>query len=258
MFEGKTLVAVGDSFVYGHLGDDLDAESCHARSWVSKLEKLGGFESSYNLGAPGGSNLRNYRVLLDFLNDYKPNETYVVFIAASEVSRHELTLSRQAGINLNFPITQLCPYERKHQDYGSNCIGNWTQFALERDSDTSRSQRVIDYINLYYGLFYNIEYSNNLLHHQLVSMHCILNSLNIEHYFIETICDLGITWPAGKDLNLNLPFIEYRVDNGRLPVNLSTFLMWQGFRPASCGHFDHDANEFLAKYLLDQIIVRKK
>ena len=73
MYSNTTLVAIGDSFIYGHYEDDLNYNSCWQRSWVKKLEKIGNFKTSINMGAPGGCNARSYRMLIKFLEDMYHN-----------------------------------------------------------------------------------------------------------------------------------------------------------------------------------------
>mgnify|MGYP000553990459 CR=1 FL=1 len=92
MFENKTLVGIGCSHVYGSYEGDYNIASCHERSWVNKLEKLGNFKSSINLGLEGGSNDRSVRELINFLKNNSADSLVVIF-SITELSRTEFPIS---------------------------------------------------------------------------------------------------------------------------------------------------------------------
>ena len=126
MYEDTTLVVVGDSFVYGHLGDDLNVESCHNRSWVRQLEKIGNFKTSVNLGAPGGSNYRSIRVVYEYLDQhYNPDEKYLVIFAASELSRFELPVNDHVGRILEITNDNPACYSTIQNETVTADLGSW-------------------------------------------------------------------------------------------------------------------------------------
>jgi len=248
-FSDKILVAVGDSFVYGHLGDDLETESCHNRSWVKKLERLGNFKSSINLGVPGGSNQRSYRVLMDFLNDYGASEDYYVIFGITDISRFELPVSRDHGL---FPLPALCPYEREN-DYQNNTIGLWTLDAGPDSFGTKVRQDLHQYLSLHYGYFYHEKYENNLLKHYLLSIHLMLEHFNIQHSFVEFVGNNLNCFDAGKKFNINLPTINFYQKNTRYRTVFKEFMISHNYAAYPCSHYDDVGNEFIAEYFLWQI-----
>ena len=74
-----------------------------------------------------------------------------------------------------------------------------------------------------------------------------LNTLNIEHYFINMLCiDEDIV-----DIT-SIPFLEFAVENFK--GNVIDCVKHLNFKPDNTNHFDHDANEYIAKYIYDKII----
>jgi len=252
-FSDKILVAVGDSFVYGHLGDDTETESCHNRSWVKKLEVLGKFKSSINLGAPGGSNHRSYRVLMDFLNDRDVNEKYYVIFATTELARFELPVDKEQTQTDVLPIRNYCPYERQHS-YQNATVGPWTLEQLEKFSpDTTVGQDIHRYLSLHYGYFYHEIYQRQMLNHYITSVHLTLKHLNIEHSFVQFIGKGLLHSGILKNLNIELPVINFYYKNTRYQAHFQQFMSSRGYNAYPCSHYDDVGNRFIAEYFLWQI-----
>lgn len=248
MSNNKILVAIGDSFVYGHYGDDLNHESCWQRSWVKKLERIGNFKSSINMGAPGGNNQRSFRMLMDFLSEhYDPKEEYVLIYGITELMRSELVLSHEDMKKYNMPVFTYSPYDTKYDNiyaFGAWTVGKFKALNSPRNSIT-------DYIETYHALLIDNKYMVNNIENQMLAVHFILNNYNIKHYFTETITLPGITFNAGKKLGIELPFIKYSYNNET--CIMAKLLLNHGYKVNWCGHFDHDANEFLANYIHERI-----
>jgi hypothetical protein len=252
MFD-TTLIVVGDSFVYGQLEDDFTAESCHERSWVRQLEKIAGFKNSVNLGIPGGSNYRSYRVLFDYLEkNYQPDQKYFVIFAVSELSRFELPMRRGDirlyGLYPEIPYS----YDTYDNDIHPISIGSWTTTVLESFADDPA--RLIDFFNIHRGLFYYDEYSRVILRNNLFSTTTLLDSLNVRHFFTSTVFapdELNNMTFLGK----SLPVIKY-VHNEH-QNNIGGFLKHVGFNCYPCSHYDEHAYNFLANYIHDNYLKDK-
>lgn len=251
MFENKTLIAVGDSFVYGHLGDDMAVESCHARSWVSKLARIGNFKSWVNLAAPGGSNDRSFDVVHDYLNEsYDKNNEYLVIFAVSELARFQLPVSKEDGVRYGIFSAAEENTRSWVAPYNFAVIGPWVVDALAQSSDLS-FQKMAEFLRMYYGSFVHDHYEEVKLNQKLFSLKYMFDSLNIEYYFTETICHLGLL-KRMRFLNQTLPTIDYQI--GHQTYVLSDFLQHYHHRKQPCGHFDDRANEFLARYIYQYMI----
>jgi hypothetical protein len=252
-FSDKILVAVGDSFVYGHLGDDIETESCHNRSWVKKLEILAKFKSSINLGAPGGSNQRSYRVLMDFLNDRDVNEQYYIIFATTELGRFELPIGKEEAGTCMLPIDNYCPFERKH-NYQNYSVGPWTLEQLEKfNLDTTVGQDLHKYLSLYYGYFYHEIYQRQMLDHYLTSVHLTLKHFNIEHSFVQFIGSRMLHSGVLKNLNIELPVINFYYKDTRYKSHFQQFMSSHNHKAYPCSHYDDVGNRFIAEYFLWQI-----
>jgi hypothetical protein len=242
------LVVVGDSFIYGQLGQDYELNQCWARSWVSKLGIIGKFKSVTNLGSPGGSNQRSTRVLLNWLTEhYNSLEEYLIIYAVTELSRFEVAVEDTKLIyDLNF--IPYCPYE-KHQNIAN--IGSWSMDCSVEPTN--------DYLKAHYGIFRRDDYDKKKLAHDILLMTMFFKNLKIKHYFMETICNVGDSWPSAETIPQNFydslgivpQFIKFT--NAQLYSNQEFFLKENGFKPALCSHFDHDANDFLANYIHKRI-----
>lgn len=247
MFNDTTLIAVGDSFVYGHLGDDLNAETCHARSWVSKLGSMGNFKSVVNLGAPGGCNQRSFRVLLDYLDQYHDiNEKYLVIFALSELHRFEFPiLDKDINETKIYSVPIYCPHENKLSDQHAIVpIGFWTPSAYAKDCVQAS---LVNYIAGYYTYSAHDVYFEKTLTHQLSMLNSLLESMNIKCYFTTTILRADFVKNL-KFLKKKLATINY-YNSVDTVLNMLEFLTAKKFKKFPCSHFDHDANEFLAKYI---------
>jgi len=250
MFHDKTLVVVGDSFVYGHLGDDINYESCWQRSWVKKLEHIGNFKNSINLGEPGGSNARSHRVIMDFIrNDYTANEQYVIIYATTDLSRFEFSISIENSLAYNIPLYYQNPLER-HDEFQVYGVGSWTPDIIKNQANSEKSRPVLNYIEAYYNILFDENYERNKVVNQLIGLDHLFKNLNIQHYFMETV-GFG-TIDAAKNAVENLPTIEFDFIGNKMIM--SDWLQKYKFKPYPCSHFDHDANEFAAKYIYKQII----
>lgn len=226
MYSNKTLVGIGCSHVFGSLGNDYDPKTCHERSWVKKLETIGNFKSSVNLGEPGGSNLCSERKLLEYLKDNYTKDL-VVIISITQLSRTEF-------INA---------IDGKANDFLK--IGSWMA-AKEAELET----RTKNFIEIYYGCFHDNNNDIRLINQQVLMIHSLLKSLNIEHYFFEMLC-LPKTI-SRQQLGFTFPVIEFYHNSGSI-LNANGFLTHYGHAPKSCCHWDHEGNEFLANYLLKKM-----
>jgi hypothetical protein len=247
MFENTNLVVVGDSFIYGHLEKDLEPESCHARSWVSRLARIGNFKSHVNLGAPGGSNIRTHRVLLDYIcNHYDSNSKYLFIYAISDLTRFELPFRRDEAIKYGI-FTRTFSAEEHEVDPKLNVatIGTWIPEKLI-SNDTVDSSHIAEFINTYYSTFNHSAYAEKMLGHQLLAVKGLFDSLGVDYQFAETTAPLG-TLKKYKFLGQSLPTIDYTIDG--VNYDIGEFISRHGFEIASCGHFNAEANEFLANYI---------
>jgi hypothetical protein len=253
MFNDTTLIVAGDSFVYGQLGDDMVAESCHERSWVSKLGRIGNFKSVINLGQPGGSNQRSIRVLMDYLDQNYSKEKLLIIIGLTEVYRFELPISDNStslADEINMSPWIGCPYENKLSNQHSLIsIGPWHVQQIEK------TNRLNDFINTYYTYFSHDVYAEHILKQNLVMLNSLLESLNVEFYFTKTILRSSF-FKDCKILNKKLPTLEYYSNTGRL-CNIGEFLLASKFKVFPCGHFDHSANEFVAGYIYKQLVAKR-
>jgi len=228
MYSDKTLVGVGCSHVFGEYMGDYEPETCHQRSWVKKLEKLGNFKNSINLGTPGGSNIRSERKLFDYLKNNSTNDLVVIF-SITELSRTEF-IDCSSGSPTDFFR-----------------IGSWMG---DPDAVMNTTPRVKDFIETYYGNFHSDEHDIDEINRKILMIHLLLRSLNIEHYFFEMLNVPGTA--SQTQLNFQLPFIQFRHHNGS-KLNANGFLRYKSYYPGECCHWDHEGNEFLANYLFEQI-----
>lgn len=244
MYSNTTLVAIGDSFIYGHYEDDLNYNSCWQRSWVKKLEKIGNFKTSINMGAPGGCNARSYRMLIKFLEDiYDSKENYLLIYGITDMSRFELPVFNEDVIKNEIPICYWSPYDQPMVDYQIFPIGPWTM-------DQFRTPKVIDYIKFYYGFFDNAKYQTDRIIEQLLSISALLEKYNIKYYYFETGSSLGLL-KNNVRLGTVFPEIEFYYNGDK--TLMANFLLDNGYKHSWCKHFNHDANEFLAEYIFNQI-----
>jgi len=248
VFNDTTLVVVGDSFVYGHLGDDLNAESCHNRSWVRQLEKAGNFKTSVNLGAPGGSNYRSIRVLYEYLEqEYSHNEKYLVIFAVSELSRFELPVNHNLGRTLTIVPEDPLHYDTIHNEIIATGIGSWFL-------DFTNS-KISDFVRMHYESFNHDIFSEKILRNSLFSLKAVLDDLNIESFFTSTVLHPEVL-PKMSLLGKKLPIIRY-ADAWDSTFGMTQLLLNSGFKQYSCKHFDEHAYKFLAEYILEQINIIK-
>ena len=239
MYSDTILIGVGDSYVLGQYEKDIGAvakslESCWQRSFIKKLEQVVGFNSSINLSAPGGSNKRSIRKVLEFLtNDYNPNKKYTLIFGITSLSRTEWPIDKLVGIKSKL-FANGEYYKLNNSDKVGLAAGPW---SLDGSN----------FVKTYYEEFFDENYSKQELEQQLIMLHVLLNSLNIQHYFIYTfpgvdICDINKKLP-----NLNLPLITLKEE---YPVcTICDFFLSNQFVVGNCGHFDHDANQFLAEHI---------
>jgi len=246
-YNDTTLVVAGDSFVYGHLEDDLNAESCHNRSWVRQLEKAGNFKTSVNLGAPGGSNYRSIRVLYEYLEqEYSHNEKYLVIFAGSELSRFELPVNHNTGRTLTIVPEDPLHYDTIHNEIIAGGIGSWCL-------DFTNS-KISDFVRMHYESFNDDIFSEKILRNSLFSLKAVLDDLNIESFFTATILN-PIVLSRMSLLGRKLPIIRYLYD--MQVTGMTQLLLNSGFKQYPCKHFDEHAYKFLAEYILEQINIIK-
>jgi hypothetical protein len=247
MFEDTTLVVVGDSFVYGHLGDDVDVESCHNRSWVRQLEKIGNFKTSVNLGAPGGSNYRSVRVVHEYLDQhYNPNEKYLLIFAASEFSRFELPVNDHVGRIYGITIDKPPCYSTIQNETVAAILGPWHLNSNDMEKRCELGE-FSDFLSMYYASFTDDAYSEKLLRNSLFSLKAVLDKLNIKSFFTSTILPPEIL-DGISFLGEKLPLIKYFYEPDSHD-NIGRFLKLAGYKRYPCAHYDEHAYKFLANYI---------
>ena len=255
MFNDVTLVVVGDSFVFGHYGDDVGSDdesirSCWNRSWVKKLEKIAGFKNSINLSAPGGSNTRSVRKIMNFFSsEYSPEEKYFVIFAGTTVSRIELPILPEDLLHYKLlGVASSSINQLENSSKFASALGVWTVDQIKRHEDPAKwdKNKILEFLDTYYGIFFDIDYSICNFKHQIILMHTFLNSLNIPHYFMQTMSDFKLD--DIQMLDEELPIIRLFNQFG-LDVALKQFLEFAGFEKGPCDHFDHDGNQFVAEYI---------
>jgi hypothetical protein len=240
MFNDKTIVAVGCSHTFGSYGpfvslnDPVDKiNECHNRSWVKKLEQQGQFKNSVNLAGPGGSNARSIRVLLDYLKtlDSAQYKDLIVIVQLTELSRFEVPFLG------NDPVT----------------MGSWVFNSINPVTISTKEKTFLD---TYYADYYNDDYSLNILYHSIVLLHSFLKTMNITHYFFDFFSDRSYTGinNHAKEFNLTIPQIMFKDRITNLQgCSGGSYVSSNRYKVGDCGHFDHEANEFLAKYILNAI-----
>ena len=245
MFEGKTLIGVGCSHVFGTLGDDNDPVTCYERSWVKKLERLGNFKDSVNLGAPGGSNDRSERVLFEYLKNSNTRDL-VVIISLTQLSRKELVYCYDDYVKYislgSWMIDINAP---------DNLIAEDEFTSINRKKNVGQfNKREQHFFEVYYSTFHHRTNDVEEINRKVVMMHTLLESLNIEHYFFEMLAEPETIEPI--QLGHTIPMIKFK--NGLdYDVTANDYLDFVGFKPGKCMHWDHDGNEFLADYILKYI-----
>jgi len=239
MFEGKTLIGVGCSHVLGELMGDYDPITCHERSWVKKLERLGNFKNSINLAEPGSSNKRSYRIIIDYLKKYNESTSnLVVIISLTQLSRYE------------FCYTELPPHgETNFLNIGSWMISN-NDISNREEWIKRNPKRMVEFIETYYTNFHNDVNDISEINNNTLMLHTLLQALNVEHYFFEMICPPGTI--TQEQLGLHIPMINFKNNLG-YKINAKDYLWEKGQKPEKCMHWDHAGNEFLADYMLKHI-----
>lgn len=244
MFEGKTLIAAGDSHTFGQYLDDSIAETCHERSWVKKLEKLGNFDNSINLSRPGASNTRIFRVLHEYVErNFRTLNDKVIIIAMTELSRFELP-----------SVGRIYFAEDKENYDKESYILNAILTANLNQSD----EKVIapQFLEAYYKYFYNEKYTLKMLNQRIVEFSALLNHFEVEHYFADFLVDNKF-FNRGQHMGIKLPYLRIHPQanyNVVWATKKSGFKVGRDIDPASnCNHFDHDGNEFIAKCFLREI-----
>ncbi len=239
MYSDTILVGVGDSYVLGQYERDIGAtetslNSCWQRSFIKKLEQCAGFNSSVNLSAPGASNKRSIRKVVEFLTtQYDPNKKYFFIFGITSISRTEWPIDKNVGIK-NKLFANGDYYKLPYSDKVGLASGSW---HLDCSS----------FVKTYYEEFYDENYSKQETEQQLIMLHTLLNSLNIPHYFIYTFYDVDLDSVNKKLPNLEFPRIKLKE---QYPVcTLTDFLVTNNFVKGYCGHHDHDANQFLAEHI---------
>jgi hypothetical protein len=247
-YNDTTLVVVGDSFVYGHLGDDVTEESCHNRSWVRQLEKIGNFKTSVNLGAAGGSNHRSVRVLYEYLEQhYNPDEKYLVIFAATELSRYEMPVNYHLGRRLGIAGWPMC-YSDIQDETIAAALGSW-------QVDIVPSKEMVDFLRMYYASFNDDVYSEKILRNSLFSLKAVLDDLNIESFFTSSIAAPHILHKMSL-FGKKLPVIRYFY-GVETEENIGHFLQYSGFKKYPCRHYDEDAYKFLADYIYKNYLTKE-
>lgn len=245
MFQGKTLLGVGCSHVFGTLGEDNNPVTCHERSWVKKLERLGNFKDSVNLGSPGGSNDRSERVLFEYLQS-NDTDNLVVIISLTQLSRKELiycTDNLVKYISLGSWMIDIFNPEQ------SNTNDNFTLEDRKKNANNF-TQREKQFFETYYATFHHRTNDVHEINRKVAMIHTLLKSLNVEHYFFEMLAEPGSI--ERIQLGHTIPMINFTNALG-YKINANNYLNECSFIPGECKHWDHDGNEFLANYILKYI-----
>jgi hypothetical protein len=236
MFKDKILVGLGCSHTFGQYGDDFDAESCHNRSWVTKLKQIGNFKDSANLAIPGGSNYRSERVLLDFLKQHSNHDDLIVIFTITELARFE-TFSAEEKNELVFGLTTESQYHAE------------APWKLLPDLEFPVDPKKVEYIKYHYTCCTSDEEDVRIINRKIVLIHTLLKSLNIEHYFLEMITTPNTI--QRQHFNFKLPFIEfYSKHNDNI-----TARRWveDNYGLGDCKHWDEDGSIALANYMFNYI-----
>lgn len=242
MFKNKNLVAFGCSHTFGSLLDDNDPVTSFPRSWVHKLSEMTNASGYENFAIPGGSNDRSFRLLLNYIfNNTKDDfSNDVVLIGLTATSRFERFVKETE-------------FDKKQAvyDHGLISIDNkkfaTVRFLLSELDRLEMDEDYRQYIKIHYEYFSEIAHELDSLAKYLELLSCFLKSKKIEHYF------LGIL--GCEYINLyskDLPFIWFEDHNDR--YSASSFAGLNGVGAASCGHLDHDGNQFLAEYIHKKIL----
>ena len=234
MYKGKQLVVAGCSHVYGSFLDQLLPEFAHNRSWVSKLSTKANFDSYINLGNPGGSNQRSFRMIKEYvLNNLSTIKNTVIMIGLTELARCELPSSDYAYIN---------PDESFDDNrYHMNLLGPF---------DIGKEFKFKTFIETFYGVFNVDEHNIKMINLELISMHLFLKHFDIEHYFPSMLVPSTVLDTAPLKLPIIIfehwPAIDYAKRNGfKVGKEIDSSF--------DCNHLDHDGNEFIADYILKEM-----
>lgn len=241
MFEDKTLVAIGCSHVRGNFLDSAP-ETHFDRSWVRKLEKLAGFKDSINLAIGGASNKRSFRVIREYVLDNLHNtQGMTIFFGITSLGRTEIAST--AHLNLPCDVVTNGDLNLKY------VCSTISPAQVNREG---LYPKVVEFIKLYYGLFYIDNYEVNQFNLDLISLHTFLKHFNIEHYFI-----FVNEKPVINDKNVmkdQLPIITFENLSALDYAKSHGFKVDRDIDPSSgCNHLDHDGNEFVAKYIHDAV-----
>jgi hypothetical protein len=241
MFEGKTLIAAGDSHTYGQYLYDDKPETCHERSWVKKLETLGMFDKSVNLARNGCSNDRILRVVYEYVErNYKTIKDSVIIIAFTDAHRFELPSIERAYFRLD---------ESNHESYLINSI------MLSNMPAWTETEIAPQFIETYFKYFYVEQYTLKMLNQKIVGLSSLLTRLGVEHYFTDFLT--GNTFFEEPYMGMTFPYLKISENN---PKNITINLRELGFKVGKdfdessfCNHYDHDGNQFIAECFLRDI-----
>lgn len=234
MYKGKKLVVVGCSHVYGSFQDQLLPEQAHQRSWVSKLSTKANFDKHVNLGSPGGSNQRSFRVIKEYvLKNLATIKDTVIMIGLTELARCELPSLDYAYINPDHSF--------KDRRYHMNLLG---PFNIGEDS------KFKNFIETYYGVFNIDDHNIKMINLELISIHLFLKHFEIEHYFPSMLVPSTVLDTSPLKLPIIIfeqwPAIDYAKRNGfKVGKEIDSSF--------DCNHLDHDGNNFIADYILKEI-----
>ncbi len=234
MYKGKKLVVAGCSHVYGSFQDQLLPQQAHNRSWVNKLSAKANFDRHVNLGNPGGSNQRSFRVIKEYvLKNLATIKDTVIMIGLTELARCELPSLDYAHINP----------DRSFNDnrYYMNLLGPF---------DIGKDFKFKNFMETYYGVFNVDEHNIKMINLELISMHLFLKHFEVEHYFPSMLVPSTVLDTSPLELPIIIfeqwPAIDYAKRYGfKVGHELDSSF--------DCNHLDHDGNEFIADYILKEM-----
>jgi len=236
-FKGKTLVATGCSHTYGSFLIDNEETTCHARSWVKKLERIGEFDHSVNLATGGGSNGRAFRVIKEYiLANLNCLHDKVIMFGITEPARFELP--SPVNFNLDRDLTF-------KSNYFMNKFGPW------QINNNDQLGKFLPFAETYFGCFTVDRHLRHTLFLDMFAMHILLKHFNIEHYFFAF--RVYREYFKGYPIDM-LPLFFFNNGDAVDFAKSKGFKVGKNIIPSvDCNHLDHDGNQFIAECIYEMI-----